>query len=36
MRMILESMGIKADLRLPAAGDLRKLKKSIDSAGIIR
>jgi hypothetical protein len=34
MSMILKSMGIDADLRLPTATDLRKLKKTVDEAGM--
>jgi transposase len=35
MKLILESMGADADLRIPTATDLRKLKKSIDRAGMV-
>jgi transposase len=35
MRLILESMGIDGDLRLPAAAELRRWKKSIADAGMI-
>jgi hypothetical protein len=34
MRLILKSMGVDADLRLPTATDIRRLKKSIDGVGI--
>jgi transposase len=34
LRVILESMGVNADLRIPTATDLRRLKKAIDDAGI--
>jgi transposase len=34
MRLILESMGADADLRLPTATDLRKLKKAVDETGM--
>jgi transposase len=34
MRLILESMGIDADLRLPTATQLRKLKRAFDETGI--
>jgi hypothetical protein len=34
MRLILESMGLDADLRLPTATDLRKLKKAVDRIGM--
>jgi transposase len=35
MALILESMGVAADFRLPVASDLRKLKRDIDKAGVI-
>ncbi|MDR1620555.1 MAG: hypothetical protein LBS18_07840 [Clostridiales bacterium] len=35
MKLILKSMGVDADLRLPTSTELRALKKSIDSAGMI-
>jgi hypothetical protein len=34
LRLILESMGADADLRLPTAAEIRKLKKSVDAAGM--
>ncbi|MDR1060754.1 MAG: transposase, partial [Clostridiales bacterium] len=34
MRLILESFGVDANLRLPAVGDLRALKRAFDRAGI--
>jgi transposase len=34
MKLILDSMGIDADLRLPSATQLRKLKKSFDLAAV--
>jgi hypothetical protein len=34
MRLILESMGVDGDLRLPTATELRKLKKTVDGAGM--
>jgi transposase len=35
MRLILESMGIDGDLRLPTATQLREFKKSIDDKGLV-
>jgi transposase len=35
MKLILESFGIKADLRLPTISDLHKLKYLFDQAGIV-
>jgi len=32
MKLILDSLGISADLRLPTASELRKLKYSFDKA----
>jgi transposase len=34
MKLIFESMGLDAELRLPTSTELRKLKKSIDEAGL--
>ncbi|MDR3305832.1 MAG: transposase, partial [Clostridiales Family XIII bacterium] len=34
MRLILESMGVDADFRIPTATDLRKLKKGVDETGM--
>jgi transposase len=34
MKLILESMGADADLRLPRAAEIRKLKKAVDAAGM--
>jgi transposase len=36
MRLILESIGVDADLRLPTITDIRRLKKMIDDAGMCR
>jgi transposase len=34
MRLILESMGVAGDLRLPTSTELRKLKKTVDGTGM--
>jgi hypothetical protein len=34
MTLILKSLGVDADLRLPVLAELRRLKKSVDEAGM--
>jgi hypothetical protein len=34
MTLILKSLGVDADLCLPVSAELRKLKKSVDEAGM--
>jgi hypothetical protein len=35
MKLIFESMGAAAELRLPTATEIRKLKKIVDAAGML-
>lgn len=35
MQLILDALGIRADLRLPTISELRKLKYSFDKASVI-